>query len=122
MTAGFTQAQQKEHRETFIKECRQKAWGAACHANWIGGQLDKLIEDCGKLKKDDETLVAAHYRLLALHRLIFLSVGIAYNRVRSHCHWTSVHRVHLKARRDFTMSEIVPAISFAQPFPTARAI
>jgi hypothetical protein len=42
--------------QTFIKECRQKAWSAACHANWIGDQLDKFIEDYGKLKKDDETL------------------------------------------------------------------
>jgi uncharacterized protein YlxW (UPF0749 family) len=40
----------------FIKDCRQEAWGAACHANWIGGQLDKLIEDYGKLQADDEKL------------------------------------------------------------------
>jgi hypothetical protein len=52
----FTAAQQKEHREAFIQECRQKAWSAACHANWIGDQLDKLIEDYGKLKTDDEAL------------------------------------------------------------------
>jgi hypothetical protein len=55
MTA-FTDKQQKQHRETFIAECRQKALGAACHANWIGDQLDKLIEDYGKLQKDDEAL------------------------------------------------------------------
>jgi len=29
---------------------------AACHANWIGNQLDKLVEVYSKLKKDDETL------------------------------------------------------------------
>jgi chromosome segregation ATPase len=50
----FSEKQQKEHRETFIHDCRQKAWGAACHANWIGAQLDKLIEDYAKLKKEDE--------------------------------------------------------------------
>jgi hypothetical protein len=38
------------------RECRQKAWGAACHASWIGDQLDKLIEDYAKLKRDDEAL------------------------------------------------------------------
>jgi chromosome segregation ATPase len=54
----FTAKQQKEHREEFIKECRQKAWSAACHANWIGDQLDKLIEDYAKLKKDDEAAEA----------------------------------------------------------------
>jgi hypothetical protein len=31
----FTDKQQKEHRETFIHECRQKAWSALCHAEWI---------------------------------------------------------------------------------------
>ena len=51
----FTEEQQKKHRETFIHDCRQKAWGAACHANWVGAQLDKLIEHYAKLKKDDET-------------------------------------------------------------------
>lgn len=52
----FTKPEQQNHRKVFIQECRQKAWSAACHANWIGDQLDKLIEDYGKLKKDDETL------------------------------------------------------------------
>jgi hypothetical protein len=52
----FTAEQQQRHRETFIHDCRQKAWGAACHAHWIGAQLDKLIEDYGKLKAEDEKL------------------------------------------------------------------
>jgi chromosome segregation ATPase len=52
----FTAEQQQRHRETFIHDCRQKAWGAACHAHWIGAQLDKLIEDYGKLKSEDEKL------------------------------------------------------------------
>lgn len=54
----FTDKQQKKHRETFIEQCRQKAWGAACHADWLGSQLDKLIEDYAKFKKDDELLEA----------------------------------------------------------------
>jgi chromosome segregation ATPase len=54
----FTSRQQKEHRQTFIDDCRQKAWGAACHADWIGKQLDTLVEDYGKLKAEDEKLDA----------------------------------------------------------------
>lgn len=52
----FTRAQQKEHREAFIKDCRQRAWAAACRAEWIGKQLDKLVEDYTKLKAEDEKL------------------------------------------------------------------
>jgi hypothetical protein len=29
----FTKVQQEKHCQVFIDECRQKAWGAACHAN-----------------------------------------------------------------------------------------
>jgi hypothetical protein len=54
----FIDKEQKEHRAAFIEDCRQKAWGAACHANWIGAQLDMLIEDYGKLKAEDEKLEA----------------------------------------------------------------
>jgi hypothetical protein len=52
----FTTEQQKEHREAFIKDCRQRAWASACRAEWIGKQLDKLIEDYTKLKAEDEKL------------------------------------------------------------------
>jgi hypothetical protein len=52
----FTPEQQREHRETFIKKCRQKAWGAACNADWIGKQFDNFVEDYGKLKAEDEKL------------------------------------------------------------------
>jgi hypothetical protein len=50
----FTPEQQKEHREAFIKDCRQRAWAAACRAEWISKQLDTLIADYGKLKGEDE--------------------------------------------------------------------
>jgi hypothetical protein len=33
---AFTPEQQ--YRQTFIEEWRQKACGAACHAEWISGQ------------------------------------------------------------------------------------
>jgi uncharacterized protein YlxW (UPF0749 family) len=52
----FTERQQEQHRQAFIDECRQKAWAAACHAEWISTQLDKLIADYGKLKAEDEKL------------------------------------------------------------------
>jgi hypothetical protein len=52
----FTNDEKTIHRREFINECRQKAWGAACHAAWISGQLDKLVSDYGKLKADDEKL------------------------------------------------------------------
>jgi hypothetical protein len=52
----FTAEQQQEHREAFIKDCRQRAWAAACRSEWIGKQLDKLVEDYAKLKAEDEKL------------------------------------------------------------------
>jgi hypothetical protein len=51
-----------------------------------------------------------------------LFVQIAIDSIRTHSHWTGVHRVPLKARRNFTMSKIAPAIRFAQPLPTARGL
>jgi predicted RNase H-like nuclease (RuvC/YqgF family) len=54
--AAFTEEQQKDHREAFIKDCRQRAWAAACRAEWIGKQVDKLIADYTKLKAEDEKL------------------------------------------------------------------
>jgi hypothetical protein len=48
--------QQKEHREAFIKECRQKAWNAACHADWISKELDILLAEFTKLQEEDATL------------------------------------------------------------------
>jgi hypothetical protein len=39
----FTDAQQREHRKAFVHECRQKAWGALCHAEWISKNLDDLL-------------------------------------------------------------------------------
>jgi hypothetical protein len=50
----FTDKQQKEHRAAFIEECRQKAWGAACHAEWIGKQLDDLTAEYQKIKANDD--------------------------------------------------------------------
>jgi uncharacterized protein (DUF3084 family) len=54
----FTTAQQKKHRQEFIDECRAKAWGAACHADWIGKNLDGLIAEYCKLQEKDKTLKA----------------------------------------------------------------
>ena len=52
----FTQLQQKKHRQVFIEEYRQKAWSAACNAEWISKQSDELLAQYEKLKKEDAEL------------------------------------------------------------------
>jgi hypothetical protein len=52
----FTEKQQKEHRQAFIHECRQKAWGAACHADWVSKGLDAVMANYQKLQDDDRAL------------------------------------------------------------------
>jgi hypothetical protein len=54
----FTDDQQQEHRAAFINECRQKAWGAAAHADWISKGLDGLMAEYVKLKEEDNTVDA----------------------------------------------------------------
>ena len=54
----FSTLQQSEHREAFIKECRQKAWGAACHADWVSKGVDELLAQYQKLEEEDRTLEA----------------------------------------------------------------
>ena len=54
----FTPEEQQEARKAFIAECKQKAWGAACNADWITSQLDTLIADYGKRKQEDDQLAA----------------------------------------------------------------
>jgi hypothetical protein len=49
-------------------------------------------------------------------------VQVTIDSIRAHRHWTGVHRAILKARGNFTVSKIAPAIRFAQPFPTVREI
>ena len=52
----FTVKQQKDHREAFINECRQKAWGAACHADWVSKGLDAVAAEYTKLQAEDQKL------------------------------------------------------------------
>lgn len=54
----FTAEEQQEHRAAFIRECRQKAWGAACHADFIGKQLDDLTAEYAKAKAEDNQFAA----------------------------------------------------------------
>jgi hypothetical protein len=54
----FTEKQQKEHREDFIAQCRQKAWDAACNADFISKNIDQLLADYRKLQDEDKTLAA----------------------------------------------------------------
>jgi hypothetical protein len=39
----FPKPEQAKHRKAFIEECRQKAWGAACHADWISKGVDDIM-------------------------------------------------------------------------------
>jgi hypothetical protein len=52
----FTDNQQHKHREAFIQECRQKAWGALCHAEWISKNLDDLLALYQKFQAEDAGL------------------------------------------------------------------
>jgi len=52
----FNDQQQSEHRQAFTKDCMQKAWGAACHADWIQKSLDKLLAHYQALKAQDREL------------------------------------------------------------------
>jgi len=54
----FTDNQQHQHREAFIAECRQKAWGALCHAEWISKNLDDLLALYQKFQDEDRKLIA----------------------------------------------------------------
>jgi hypothetical protein len=54
----FSKEQQQHARKLFIEECRQKALGAACDADFISKQHDKLMGDYEKLKREDAELEA----------------------------------------------------------------
>ena len=54
----YDKKQQEHHRKAFIEECRQKAWGAACHSDWISKSIDELIAHYQKLQDEDRTLEA----------------------------------------------------------------
>jgi len=55
---NFTDDEQQEFREAFIKEARLKSWGAACNADLIAKQLDDVMAEYGKLKTEDDQLAA----------------------------------------------------------------
>jgi hypothetical protein len=55
----FTKPEQTKHRKQFIDECRQKAWGAACHADWISKGLAGITAHYEKLKAEDRALEEA---------------------------------------------------------------
>src|SRR5690242_17806901 len=54
----FDSGQQEKHRQSFIDACRQKAWDAACHADWIRKSLDEVVASYQKLQEQDRTLEA----------------------------------------------------------------
>jgi hypothetical protein len=55
----FTKPQQDRRRKTFIDECRQRAWGAACHADWISRGVDDILAHYQKLQAEDRALEEA---------------------------------------------------------------
>jgi hypothetical protein len=55
----FTKPEQAKHRKAFIDECRQKAWGAACHADWISKGVDDIMAHYQKLQAEDRALEEA---------------------------------------------------------------
>ena len=59
MSITFSTADQTKHRKAFIDECRQKAWGAACHADWISRGLADLTAHYEKLQAEDRALEEA---------------------------------------------------------------
>jgi hypothetical protein len=52
----FTGEEQITHRAEFIRECKQKAWGAACHIDWISKGLDEVLAQYTKLQEEDRKL------------------------------------------------------------------
>jgi hypothetical protein len=54
----FTGKQQTAHREAFIEECHQNAWGARCNADFISKGLDDGMAEYAKLKAEDDQLAA----------------------------------------------------------------
>jgi hypothetical protein len=55
----FTKPEQTKHRKAFIDECRQRAWGAACHADWISKGLAGITAHYEKLQAEDRALEEA---------------------------------------------------------------
>ncbi len=46
----FDELQQDKHRAAYIEEAQQKAWGAACHADWIAQGLDVALAQYKELE------------------------------------------------------------------------
>jgi hypothetical protein len=46
----------RRSRQEFIRECHQKAWGAACHIDWISKGLDAVLAEYTKLQDEDREL------------------------------------------------------------------
>jgi hypothetical protein len=52
----FTGKENSDCREAFIKECKQKAWGAACHADYISKQLEGVMAEYQKREAENQKL------------------------------------------------------------------
>jgi len=47
---------QSDFKIESIRECRQKAWGALCHIDWISKGLDTVLAEYTKLQEEDRKL------------------------------------------------------------------
>jgi hypothetical protein len=54
--------------------------------------------------------------------LALLAARVAFNSVRSHGHWTGVHRIILKVGSYFAVRKNAPPIGLTQPFETMHAV
>lgn len=74
----YTDDEQQEHRAAFIQKCRQKAWGAACEADYIGDQVEKLTIEYTKLKEEDDEIASSpeHHTVANRERRKALAAGM----------------------------------------------
>jgi hypothetical protein len=56
--ARFNEKEQTAQRKAFIADCIEKAWGAACHADWIQKSLNELVAHYQKLQAEDKEIEA----------------------------------------------------------------
>jgi hypothetical protein len=112
--------------------------GTVTETGWAGltikwdsrGEQSILHNDMGSVSSfqtndkrfEERPSPAARHRLQRLHRLMLLPARVAFKRVRSHCHWTDVHRLILKASGYLPVCKVVPPVSLTKPFPTVHGV
>jgi hypothetical protein len=68
-TQTYTGKENDDCSEAFTKECKQKAWGAACHADYISTQLDGvMVEYTDREKAPDRHTVESRNKRKAIQK------------------------------------------------------